>query len=99
MDDTTEIPLSTPAPTHPPVPVLTPQEAAAAAEAERKQKQLIIVGSIIAVVVLLLIAFAVFVLIQPTTPTDKIRDIFIIFMALESLIIGAALVVMIVQIA
>jgi uncharacterized protein YoxC len=36
---------------------------------------------------------------QPSTPTDKIRDIFIIVVALESLVIGVALVVLIVQLA
>jgi amino acid permease len=51
------------------------------------------------VVVLLLIIIVVTVLLQPTTPTDKVRDVFIIFMALESLIIGAAMVVLMVQIA
>jgi amino acid permease len=75
------------------------QDAAAEAEAQRKQKQIITIIAIAAVIVLLATAAAVYGLAQPTTPTDKIRDIFIIFMALESLIIGAALVVLIVQIA
>jgi hypothetical protein len=35
----------------------------------------------------------------PTTPTDKIRDVLIIFVAIESGVIGVALVVLIVQIA
>ena len=45
------------------------------------------------------IVAAVIGLLQPNTPTERIRDIFIIFMALESLLIGAALVVLIVQFA
>ena len=57
-------------------------------------------GVIIGAVVLLgLLGLAIFFLLQPTTPTDKIRDIFIIVVALESLIIGVALVVLIVQLA
>jgi hypothetical protein len=43
------------------------------------------------------IVAAVIGLLQPGAPTETIRDIFIIFMALESLLIGAALVVLIVQ--
>jgi len=42
---------------------------------------------------------AVIGLLQPNTPTEKIRDIFIIFMAFESLVIGVALVILILQIA
>ncbi|MBT3313232.1 MAG: hypothetical protein HN390_01325 [Anaerolineae bacterium] len=51
---------------------------------------LLIVGGIIA---------AVWGLLQEGTPTEKIRDIFIIFMAFESLVIGVALVILILQIA
>jgi len=36
---------------------------------------------------------------QPTTPTDQIRDVFIIVVALESLVVGVALIVLIVQMA
>jgi hypothetical protein len=36
---------------------------------------------------------------QPAAPTDKIRDVFIIVVALESLVIGVALIVLIVQLA
>jgi hypothetical protein len=51
------------------------------------------------VVFLVLLALAVYYLLQPASPTDKIRDIFIIIVALESLLIGVALIVMIVQLA
>jgi hypothetical protein len=72
---------------------------AAAREAERKQKA-IITGIIAGIVVLLLLlGVAIFFLLQPTAPTDKIRDIFIIVMALESLVIGVAMIVLIVQLA
>ena len=46
----------------------------------------------------LIIAGIVF-LAQADTNTEKIRDIFIIFMALETLIIGVALVILIIQLA
>src|SRR6188508_295531 len=99
MDDTEETPTPATTPVTSSAPVKTPQELAAEAEAERKQRQTIIIASICVVLGLIaLIAIGIW-LIQPGTPTDKIRDVFIIFLALESLIIGAALVVLIVQIA
>jgi hypothetical protein len=82
-----------------PPPLPTAQDAATEAKALRKQRQIVVIGSVVAVAILLLIIAAVFYLAQPGTETGKIRDIFIIFMALESLIIGAALVALIVQVA
>jgi len=65
-----------------------------------KQMRRTMTGVIIGAVVLLgLLGVAIYFLLQPTSPTDKIRDIFIIVVALESLIIGVALVVLIVQLA
>ena len=56
------------------------------------------IGVIAGVIILLaLLGVAIYFLLQPATPTDKIRDIFIIVVALESLVIGVALVVLIVQ--
>ena len=94
--------MATPQPeqqTPPPAPPLTPEQFAALREQERKQKT--IVASIIAgiVFILLLLGVAIFFLMQPATPTDKIRDVFIIVVALESLVIGLALIVLIVQLA
>jgi hypothetical protein len=51
------------------------------------------------VILLALLGAAIYFLLQPATPTDKIRDIFIIVVALESLVIGVALVILIVQMA
>ena len=42
---------------------------------------------------------AIYFLLQPGTPTDRIRDVFIIVVALESLVIGVALIILIVQLA
>lgn len=78
---------------------LSPEERIAKREQEKQMKRTMI-GVILGVVVLLiLLGLAIFFLLQPATPTDKIRDIFIIVVALESLIIGVALVVLIVQLA
>ena len=69
-------------------------------EAKSKQRWIIIISVF---VLLLLIAGIVLSIISlsgmPESQTGKIRDIFIIFMAVEFLIIGVALVVMIVQLA
>jgi hypothetical protein len=91
--------LPSPDPQTSAVPPLTPEERAAMQEAERKQK--LILTSIIAGIVflLLLLGVAIFFLLQPSAPTDKIRDVFIIVVALESLVIGVAMIVLIVQLA
>lgn len=56
----------------------------------------VVIGGI---VLLLLIGIAIYFLLQPATPTDKIRDVFIIVVALESLVIGVALIVLVIQVA
>jgi hypothetical protein len=65
------------------------------------RRQRWIVVAIIAGVLILLAAVvaAVFGLTRDETITANIRDIFIIFMAFESLIIGAALVILVIQVA
>jgi amino acid permease len=78
---------------------LSSQKTSADHEQEKKMRRTMI-GVIIGVIVLLiLLGLAIFYLLQPASPTDKIRDVFIIVVALESLIIGVALVVLIVQLA
>lgn len=62
-------------------------------------KRVVIVAVVIAVVILAALIAAVWVLAQPTTDTAKVRDIFIIFMALQSLLLGLALIVLIIQLA
>lgn len=58
------------------------------------------VGIAVAVIVLLaIITAAVYGLMQNADTTAQIRDIFLIFLAFESLIIGAALVVLVIQLA
>jgi len=74
-------------------------EEAAQRENERRQRTIIITAIIVVVLLIGGIVAAIFGLLQPNTPTEKIRDIFIIFMALESLLIGVALIILIVQFA
>jgi ABC-type dipeptide/oligopeptide/nickel transport system permease component len=88
--------MTTPAPE---TPELTVVEEAQQREAERRQRTIVITAVIVLVVLIAGIVAAIIGLLQPNTPTDKIRDIFIIFMALESLLIGVALIVLIVQFA
>ena len=82
-----------------PAPQLVSETVTPPDEQEKRMKR-ILIGVIVGAVVLLagLIA-AIIGLMQPTTPTDRIRDVFIIIVALESLVIGVALIVLVVQLA
>jgi amino acid permease len=69
-------------------------------EDEDNSGRKIVIGLILAAVVILgLVGLAVYFLVQPTTDTARIRDIFIIFMALISLLLGAVLIILIIQLA
>ena len=69
------------------------------AETEQSQRNIVVIIVIGIVVLLALLGVAIYFLLQPGTPTDRIRDIFIIVVALESLVIGVALIILIVQLA
>jgi hypothetical protein len=73
-------------------PDLTPED-------QNRQRKILIGLAIGVVVILVLLVLAVIYLLNPATPTEKIRDIFIIFMALVSLVLGLALVILIIQLA
>jgi amino acid permease len=90
-------PLPTQQPATPPPP--TAEELAARAEQEKQMKRMMTYVIIGAVVLVALLAVTVYFLLQPGTPTDRIRDVFIIVVALETLVIGVALIVLIVQLA
>jgi hypothetical protein len=76
-----------------------PEEEAAYRAAVRKQRW-IVAGIIAAVLVIAAgIVIAVLALSSHPAAAANVRDIFIIFMAFESLVIGVALVVLIVQLA
>ncbi len=67
---------------------------------EASQQRGAMIGAVVAVIIILgLIVGSVFFLMQPTTDTARFRDVFIIFMALESIVIGLALIILIVQLA
>lgn len=89
-----EIPL-TESPSSPP----TGEKGSASQEGERRQQTILIVAVVAIVILIALVILAVYLLLQPGTPTGKIRDIFLIFMALESLVLGVAMIVLIVQLA
>ncbi len=64
-----------------------------------QQRKIIIIGSIVTLIILALLITSIVILAQPSTDTARIRDIFIIFMALESLLLGVSLIILIVQLA
>ena len=81
------------------VPNPPPEESTTTKEAEGRSKRIVTILIIGVVALLVLAGVAIFFLLQPTTPTDRIRDVFIIIVALESLVIGVALIILIVQLA
>jgi hypothetical protein len=98
MNETQNIPPTEPpdgstAPASTAVPVRDP-------EAERKAqiRNLKIIG-IGAVVLIVVIAAFAFLFTRSAAETTRLRDIFIIFMALEALVIGVALTILMVQLA
>jgi hypothetical protein len=76
-----------------------PEQSSPANEADKRSRNIIAIIVIGIIVVLALLGVAIYFLLQPATPTDRIRDVFIIVVALESLIIGVALIVLIIQLA
>jgi hypothetical protein len=81
--------------------VPTPQleEPTTTKETDDRSKRIVTIAIIGVVVLLALLGLAIYFLLQPGTPTDRIRDVFIIVVALESLVIGVALIILIVQLA
>jgi len=75
------------------------EEYTSPSEQEQKTKRIMVAVIVGAVIILAGLIFAIIVLMQPATPTDRIRDVFIIVVALESLVIGVALIVLIIQLA
>jgi hypothetical protein len=66
---------------------------------DRQTRTVIIAAVAAAVILITILILAVYVLLQPSTPTERWRDIFIILVSLESLVIGVALVVLLIQLA
>jgi hypothetical protein len=65
----------------------------------KEQRRLIIIASIAGVIFIAILVLAVIFLLQNGETTTTIRDIFIIFMALEFMVIGWALVILVIQLA
>lgn len=70
-----------------------------AASLDPEQRKMLIAAGVGFLVVLLFMGWSVYMLLQPTTDAARIRDVFIIFMAVESLLIGLTLVILMVQMA
>lgn len=84
----------------PQIPAIAGQAETEAERQARRRQRLIVAGLVLLVILLLtLTVAAILFLASPGAPTEKIRDIFIIFMALEFLLLGVALVILIVQLA
>lgn len=84
-----------PPPTNNPPPTAPATEPSLTAE----QRRLMVMGFFVSIVVAALLAVAVYLMVQNPGVTTVIRDIFIIFLAIESMFIGFALVVLMVQMA
>lgn len=82
---------------------LPPPASPAAAQPEPsltpEQRRLIVLGFLASIVIAALAAIAIYFMVQNPAVTTVIRDIFIIFLAIESMFIGFALVVLMVQMA
>lgn len=65
---------------------------------DTNQRNAVIIAIVVALVLLAVTIGGVVFLLQPTTDTAKIRDTFIIFMALQSVLMGVALIVLIIQV-
>ncbi len=64
-----------------------------------RQKAMLAVAALLALILLAGLIWAVFAMVQHPNQTETIRDIVIIFMALEASIIGLALILLLVQLA
>lgn len=71
-----------------------------AARSSQRQTRTVVAAAVIVVILLLaILIFTVYSLLQPDAPAERWRDIFIILVSLESLVIGVALVVLLIQLA
>jgi hypothetical protein len=65
---------------------------------ENSNNKTTIIISLVVVLILVLLGLTIFGLTVNPALTENIRDIFVIFLAFESIIIGAALVILVIQI-
>jgi hypothetical protein len=93
--------MSTPEPAPTPLPTPAPTDTPKKDEGmtEGQKRAAIIIASIIAAAALIGLGWIAYILVNNPTQAASVRDVFIIFMALEFMLIGAALVILIVQLA
>jgi hypothetical protein len=80
----------------------TPEELREQSEREKEMKRTMTIITIVGIVLLAALIAMIIYLLSPNTSGEwvgKLRDVFIIVVALESLVIGVALVVLVVQLA
>lgn len=88
MQEVTKPPAALPPP---------PQEPEVSTQELKQQQQIMVVLVGLLVVFIVFTLASVYFLLQPTTDTEKIRDVFIIFLALLSMILMLILIVLIYQ--
>jgi hypothetical protein len=81
-----------------PLPVREPGSAQPGTS-DRRMRTYVIIGAVVLALILVASGFAVAAMLRSPERTETIRDIVIVFMAGEALIIGLALVLLIVQVA
>lgn len=64
-----------------------------------RERLVLLVAAILGLALLGGMGWAIWALLQPGAPTETIRDVFIIVLALEFMLVGVALVVLVVQLA
>jgi len=80
----------------------TPEQIAAHKAQERQMRSMMISISAVAIVILGLLIAAIIIMLRPQTSAEfvgKLRDVFIIVVGLETLVVGIALVVLLIQLA
>ncbi len=74
-------------------------ELAQSRASQRRSRLLVLAAAVVAIILLAILILGVYALLQPDAPAERLRDIFIIFVALESLVVGIALIILLVQLA
>ena len=64
-----------------------------------RERLVLVIAAILALALLAGMGWAIWALLQPGAPTETIRDVFIIVLALEFMLVGVTLVVMVIQLA
>ncbi len=96
---TTPLPQAATPPAPPPP---SPEEIAARRAQERRVKLILAAAIVFLLFLVAVVAAGVFFLLRPETPAEvvgRFRDVFIIVVAFESLLVGVALIVLVIQLA